>query len=217
MDAGGTQQVAPSGGRSQLQVRQRTRKRQILLMSLLCLPALFFSASAWPETGLVVFMIEDTGAFLIIVAVFGRTWCTLYIGGRKRVELVTSGPYSIVRHPLYLFSLIGLAGIGAQTGSLLIAVAVPLLFSWPLASVARHEEDVLSERFGQQHASYVARVPAFIPRPLLWKDEAILDVRPRLVRRTFLEACLLLLAIPVAEVVQSMQVRGLMPVGLRLH
>jgi protein-S-isoprenylcysteine O-methyltransferase Ste14 len=31
-----------------------------------------------------------------------RLWSTLYIGGRKRVVLVSDGPYSLCRNPLYV-------------------------------------------------------------------------------------------------------------------
>jgi len=64
------------------------------------------------------------GAALIFVCVSGRTWCTLYIGGRKNHELVTAGPYSVCRNPLYVFSIIGAIGIGAQLGAVLVAILV---------------------------------------------------------------------------------------------
>lgn len=39
-----------------------------------------------------------------------------------RTEVVTIGPYSISRNPLYLFNYAGAFGIGAQTGTLVIAL-----------------------------------------------------------------------------------------------
>ena len=42
---------------------------------------------------------------MILICILGRTWATLYIGGQKQRELVTKGPYSVVRNPLYLFTL----------------------------------------------------------------------------------------------------------------
>jgi protein-S-isoprenylcysteine O-methyltransferase Ste14 len=52
-----------------------------------------------------------------VIAILGRAWSTRYIGERKANLLVTEGPYSVSRNPLYLFSF-----LGAQTGSLLIAI-----------------------------------------------------------------------------------------------
>ena len=62
------------------------------------------------------------GAGLIFVCISGRTWCSLYIGGRKNHELVTTGPYSVSRNPLYVFSIIGAIGIGAQFGAVSVAI-----------------------------------------------------------------------------------------------
>jgi protein-S-isoprenylcysteine O-methyltransferase Ste14 len=52
------------------------------------------------------------GLILVGIATVGRLWCSLYISGRKSAELVVEGPYSICRHPLYLFSLLGVTGLG---------------------------------------------------------------------------------------------------------
>ena len=38
--------------------------------------------------------VEHLGLIAIMVCVLGRAWCSLYIGGRKKQEIVTSGPYS---------------------------------------------------------------------------------------------------------------------------
>ena len=49
-------------------------------------------------------LLETGGVILILVCIVGRTWCTLYIGGNKKRELITAGPYSVVRNPLYVFT-----------------------------------------------------------------------------------------------------------------
>ena len=40
---------------------------------------------------------------------------------------MTVGPYSVVRNPLYVFSIIGAAGAGAQHGSVVVALTLSLL------------------------------------------------------------------------------------------
>ena len=72
-------------------------------------------------------MIEWFGIFAIILCIFGRTWTSLYIGGRKNRALLTKGPYSVVRNPLYVFSILGAAGAGAQLGSVISSVIIGLL------------------------------------------------------------------------------------------
>ncbi len=72
--------------------------------------------SVWHER------VELAGFVAMIVSIVGRAWCSLYIGGRKKSEIVDRGPYSVTRNPLYLFSFIGAFGIGAQSGSVTIAL-----------------------------------------------------------------------------------------------
>ena len=65
-------------------------------------------------------LLEAFGLFLLTVCSIGRLWALLYISGHKTYEIITDGPYSIVRHPLYLFSLIGAIGIGMASENILI-------------------------------------------------------------------------------------------------
>lgn len=56
---------------------------------------------------------NDFAKFLKIVAcVLIGFWSILYIGGRKNQMIMQDGPYSMCRHPLYLFSTIGVFGFG---------------------------------------------------------------------------------------------------------
>jgi protein-S-isoprenylcysteine O-methyltransferase Ste14 len=43
-----------------------------------------------------------------------RLWCSLYISGYKNSQLITSGPYSLCRNPLYFFSFVGFAALCAR-------------------------------------------------------------------------------------------------------
>jgi protein-S-isoprenylcysteine O-methyltransferase Ste14 len=77
-------------------------------------------------------------------------------------QLVTHGPYAIVRHPMYTGIIL------AALGSLLIyATWTTLLFAYfaPLMTVRAHrEETALVAEFGDQWQEYCRRVPAFFPK-----------------------------------------------------
>ena len=79
-------------------------------------------------------------------------------------QLVMTGSYAIVRHPMY----VGLAL--AAWGALLIyftwTTVYFAIFAPMLAVRAHREEQALSAEFGEQWQQYCKRVPAFIPR--LW-------------------------------------------------
>jgi protein-S-isoprenylcysteine O-methyltransferase Ste14 len=97
-------------------------------------------------------------------AVFGRAARGRGTGGGARSPgLITGGPFAFVRHPMYAGSWLFSAGLAVATLSLASAgvSAVILLFYW---WVARHEERILSEKFGEEYWRYRARVGMFFPR-----------------------------------------------------
>ncbi|MGE3066478.1 MAG: isoprenylcysteine carboxylmethyltransferase family protein [Hyphomicrobiaceae bacterium] len=200
-----------------LQRLQRRRKHILWGMLGLALLALLFTSSAWwPSAKVVHKTIEWIGIALIFVCIFGRTWCTLYIGGRKKRELVAFGPYSVCRNPLYAFATLGTFGVGAQSGSLMVASVIAAATFAVFYNVTKHEEAFLAETFGAEYARYAERVPAFLPRLKGWTDAQALMVTPHLVLRTFLDATLFLLAIPASEVIEQLQRHGHLPILLRL-
>ncbi len=83
-------------------------------------------------------------------------------------QLVTRGPFAIVRHPMYL----GL--ISAAFGSLLIyqtwTTVLFAVFAPFVLRRARREEQALSAEFGEQWQAYCRRVPMLFPR-LRKRDE----------------------------------------------
>jgi protein-S-isoprenylcysteine O-methyltransferase Ste14 len=161
-------------------------------------------------------LIEWVGFVLIVVCIMGRTWSSLYIGGRKIEELVQTGPYSVMRNPLYFFSILGAMGVGAQSGSTLIALICGVIALIVFRVVVGQEEKVLLERYGDAYRAFMARVPRFFPNPSLWADDATLTIRPPRVVMTFIDALVFLLAIPVAEGFEYLQDIGVLPVLLTL-
>ena len=71
----------------------------------------------------------------------------------KAKELVTAGVYSKIRHPVYVFSAVALAGAALVADQLLLWI---LLI--PLAAIqirrARHEEALLEAAFGERYREY---------------------------------------------------------------
>lgn len=197
-----------SAGDADLQRLQRRRKKVIRVGIGGLLLLVLLSRSVLPVDSPAHDGVEAIGLAAIAICIFGRGWCSLYIGGRKKTELVTTGPYSICRNPLYLFSIIGAFGIGAQTGSLVIAVLFAILCWLVFRAVVLREEAHLAARFGVAFTRYKNLVPRFRPTWHRWRDEADLVCRPSLFLTTTRDALWFLMAIPVFEGIKILQDHG---------
>lgn len=82
---------------------------------------------------------------------------------QKGHQLITVGPYSRVRHPMYstliLFSL-SVSLITANLLLILLAISVAIPFFW----IARAEEEILIEQFGEEYLEYMKITGRFFPR-----------------------------------------------------
>ena len=76
-------------------------------------------------------------------------------------QLVTAGPYAIVRHPMYLGII--LAAWGSLPIYLTWTTLLFVMFSPALIVRARREEAALASEFGEQWQDYCLKVSAFIP------------------------------------------------------
>ena len=193
---------------------QAIRKALLAIAVVLAIAFLLIGGSRWPNGGWMHESIEWAGLILIGLCILGRMWCTMYIGGRKNRALVTVGPYSVSRNPLYVFSIIGAVGVGAQVGSLLAALVcgfiVWAIFLW----TALREEAALSAAFANSYHLYVERVPRFLPKFSLWQAPATLVVEPRFILATFFDALVFLIAIPLAEGLEYLHDIGSLPAYL---
>ena len=128
-----------------LTISSQTRALMLALGSLLYFPGMLFALWGRLTLGKNYFVSTGFGAQLF-----------------KGHQLVTSGPFAIVRNPMYAGFII------AAIGALLIYFTwITLIFVCcaPLTSVrARREEAALAAEFGGQWREYCQRVPAFIPR-----------------------------------------------------
>lgn len=84
---------------------------------------------------------------------------------RKDATLITSGPYSYVRHPYYLAALLLMVSACMLSGCWLIAITSAVVWGM-LAFRTKREEAFLEERFGDAYRNYTKRVSRFVPK--LW-------------------------------------------------
>ncbi len=94
----------------------------------------------------------------------GRQWSieARLIEGHK---LVTTGPYAIVRHPIYtaMFGLLIATGLALTSWPFLGAGAMIFLYGTRIRTTA--EERLLEDAFGEEFTAWRSRVPGLIPKP----------------------------------------------------
>ena len=115
----------------------------------------------------VAFALLGASLALIYAAVrtLGKQW-SLTARLVEGHDLITSGPYALVRHPIYTAMLGMLLGSGIAVSrwpDLVVATAVFLLGT---TLRTRVEERLLTAEFGDAYRSYTDAVPALIPRAL---------------------------------------------------
>ncbi|RWM36200.1 isoprenylcysteine carboxylmethyltransferase family protein [Mesorhizobium sp.] len=195
---------------------QQMRRLVLAVLIVVLFAALLFGQSTFPPDTLMHESIEMFGVLLIFLGVVGRLWATLYIGGRKSSEVVTGGPYSITRNPLYVFSTVAAAGVGAQIGSFSGIVLFALLCAGAFHIVILREEKFLKEALGAPYQAYLAKVPRFFPKLSLYDEGDTGSFKPRLLLNTLLDGLVFLVALPAFELIDSAQQSGMLPVLFRL-
>jgi protein-S-isoprenylcysteine O-methyltransferase Ste14 len=112
--------------------------------------------------GLLGFVLTAAGIGLAILsrAYLGRSW---RLGAQNRTipELVTGGPYAVVRHPLYSGLLLAL--LGSAIGQCVFWL-LPMVVYGPLFILnARREERFLLEQLPDRYGAYMKRTKMLLP------------------------------------------------------
>jgi protein-S-isoprenylcysteine O-methyltransferase Ste14 len=91
----------------------------------------------------------------------GRNWSS-NVTVKREHELIRSGPYALVRHPIYSGLLLALAGSALMLGNGRALVGLALIAGAILRKL-RIEERFMAERFGEAYARYRAQVAMLVP------------------------------------------------------
>jgi protein-S-isoprenylcysteine O-methyltransferase Ste14 len=110
------------------------------------------------------------GAAITAAGLLFTVWARVHLAGnwsgvvtlKQDHELITSGPYRLVRHPVYTGLLLAFVGTGVaqEEWRSVLAVAIVAAALW---RKLRLEEKWLGEQFGETYTRYRQRVKALIP------------------------------------------------------
>ena len=124
----------------------------------------FLSFTRTIQSNLVGILLFIFGIFLRLYAVkaLGRLF-TFEVGLRKNHQLITKGPYKLIRHPGYLGYLLISLGIYTFFGTLFgISLSLIICFIIYLKRIPL-EEKILSQEFGEDFERYKLKTKKLIP------------------------------------------------------
>jgi protein-S-isoprenylcysteine O-methyltransferase Ste14 len=154
--------------------RRQSRRSWIFVMLLAGLLILFLSTSepgflerrVIPDGSVIGLM----GTLITLLGLGFAVWARVHLGKnwsslpaiRMDHTLIRTGPYSLVRHPIYTGLLSGIAGTVIILGEPMGLIALILVFVVSLGKI-HLEEKYLEEEFGEDYTRYKKEVPALIP------------------------------------------------------
>jgi len=162
--------------------RPRNLKEKILWFGWLLVIFLWLAQPLWIgwhnlppflqiNSALAVFPALALGIAITILGYAGTIWCYVIMGNAWRIgvnpsektKLVQSGPYRVVRHPIYFFQIIMLAGAALLLPTALSLLVLIVHYVCILAK-ASDEEAYLLTTHGNEYRGYLSRTGRFFPK-----------------------------------------------------
>ncbi|MBU0800435.1 MAG: isoprenylcysteine carboxylmethyltransferase family protein [Alphaproteobacteria bacterium] len=178
------------------------------VMILMLLVVVFLTDSLIPMESGAHEVLDICGIVLISICALGRLYTTVFLGGFKNDMLVDYGPYSMVRNPLYFFSLLGFTGVALMSGHLVVMVGIPLGFIVLYNFLIRREEVFLRSHFGEPYEAYMRRVPRLFPAPNKYHVPDTVLCHPKFINKGFKDAVWWFAAFPLVELAEFVQEQG---------
>jgi len=177
---------------------------------------ILFTTDSWGENDPIDLITEWTGYIFLITATLGRLWCSIYIGGYKNDRVISEGPYSIVRHPLYLLSFLGGLGLALAAENLLLVGFVIILFLTYYPSVALQEEKDMEAKFGQDYIDYKKKTPRWLPRFSNYYEPEQYLVKTKYIRKAMFDSMWFIWLFMLLRIVEVLQELHFLPVILKV-
>jgi len=191
-------------------VFERRRRHLSALFLIIGIAIVAFTHHSWAPCSMVDIAFDWAGVLLIMAGVSGRLWATMHIGGRKNSSLVTTGPYSMCRNPLYLFSF--LAGLGAcvEFENVILIGMYLVTFTVYYPFVISSEEKRLESLFGAEFRAYKDSTPAFFPSLSHISLAGSSGMSTTLLWKNFRDSSVFIAMIPLAYVIEKLHESGML-------
>lgn len=202
---------------SELFARYRILISKIIAVSLIII--FLFSENIWAHksyAGWFSIVLQTVGLVLVTICVLGRLWAAIYLCGNKTFSLVTEGPYSIVRNPLYFFSFLGVLGIGITAGSVIGLLLLVSIFIFYYFTTIIDEEKTLERYHNENLAEYFAKVPRLIPNFSLLSEPEFYEIQPYFFRRTMSDVMWFFWVYQLVIIIEKLHAFGALPTFFKI-
>ncbi|MBN2211194.1 MAG: isoprenylcysteine carboxylmethyltransferase family protein [Sedimentisphaerales bacterium] len=192
------------------------RKRRLRILRLTFLPivfvAVFVRPDRWSVFSATAFHVELWGYLFLLAGLMMRIWSIFYIGDRKSKKLVTDGPYSLCRNPLYVGTFLLSIGVGLCFENpmmllLLLFLFIPIHFWVVLA-----EESHLEKLFGDAYRDYKKKTRRFWPSFKAYHSSESVQVPVHAIRRIALDTLGVLLVPQIEDLLELLHRQNIIPV-----
>lgn len=117
-----------------------------------------------------LFSFPIAGAVLNVFGLFGAIWARTVLGRnwsgyvtyKEDQELVTTGPYRLIRHPIYTSLLLMFIGVILYYGYLFLFVIFGIV-AITFILRTKKEEEIMTKLFGKKYLDYMKRTKRLIP------------------------------------------------------
>lgn len=112
-------------------------------------------------------LICGLGAFALrgwSAAHLGRMW-SVHVEIRSNHELIKTGPFHYVRHPIYSAAFLEISGALLVLDARIVALPALIAFISVIRWRIRSEEMAMIEQFGDVYRDYIKQTPSLIPSP----------------------------------------------------
>jgi protein-S-isoprenylcysteine O-methyltransferase Ste14 len=138
----------------------------IVLFATTRIPLRWLYLQLWPSG----FWLFWLGAAITVAGLLFAVWAREHLGRnwsrsvtiKQGHELITTGPYAVVRHPIYTGTLAGFLGMAIAVSQVrgFLAFALIFLVLW---LKLRMEEQWMRSQFGETYATYARQTAALVP------------------------------------------------------
>jgi protein-S-isoprenylcysteine O-methyltransferase Ste14 len=114
------------------------------------------------------------GTLLAVCGELIRLYSVAFIGSVSRTRntsttggnLISTGPFGVVRNPLYVGNFFITLGVAVFSGQYWMILLTVLAFGFQYFCIVKYEEKLLLARFGREYDDYMHSVPAWVPASL---------------------------------------------------